>query len=160
MYFKLFQFFLFLSFSFFVFFMPQRICRAAGSEQSLLQQLSRHVGSFSFFLSFFLSLSSSCRKEYAEQLGLNKVYYNNCHGMWVLSLSFFFFSLSSSFSSSSFFLYLSSSCLFLRLLLIPFFFSSPISFLNFVLFLSLFLLSRSVCFFCGFVWYFLWVSFF
>ena len=67
----------------------------------------------------------------------------------------FFFSLSSScpffFSPSvlplSFFLSLSSSCLFLRLLLISFLFSSPISFLNFVLFLSLFLLSRSVGFF-------------
>ena len=76
-------------------------------------------------------------------------------------------------------------CLFLRLLLISFLFPSPISFLNFVLFLSLFLLSRFVglsstfyrflClflyfffvflffvffvfwfFFGGFVWYFLW----
>ena len=43
------------------------------------------------------------------------------------------------------------SCLFLRLLLISFLFSSPISFLNFVLFLSLFLLSRFVGVF------FLWV---
>ena len=39
------------------------------------------------------------------------------------------------------------SCLFLRLLLISFLFSSPISFLNFVLILSLFLLSRSMGFF-------------
>ena len=137
----------------------ERMCRKEHAyKKKKFICILNYFSSSSFFLS--LSLSSSCRKEYAEQLGLNKVYYNNCHGMWVLSLSFFFFSLSSSFSSSSFFLYLSSSCLFLRLLLIPFFFSSPISFLNFVLFLSLFLLSRSVCFFCGFVWYFLWVSFF
>ena len=42
-------------------------------------------------------------------------------------------------------------CLFLRLLLISFLFPSPISFLNFVLFLSLFLLSRfvGVFFFVG-----------
>ena len=74
----------------------------------------------------------------------------SCHSSIVTACGFFFLFLlhafffsPASFSSSSFFLSLSSSCLFLQLLLI----SSPISFLNFVLFLSLFLLSISVDFF-------------
>ena len=79
----------------------------------------------------------------------------NSHGMWVLFFSFFFkpFFFSPSVLPLSFFLSLSSSCLFLRLLLISFLFSSPISFLNFVLFLSLFLLSRSVGFFFFFFFF-------